>query len=151
MLRVKINIDPEAILLAHGLNDGGAVQRFFTENVNKRITAYMPYRSGALSSKFKRVTSPSEITISAPYARYQYFGKVMIDPAINAAGFLTKDDTWRSRKGAVKVLAERDLRYDTTKNAQAGSFWDRRMMAAEGKALLEDLKGYIRIRSRDSK
>lgn len=149
MYRVKINIDPEAILLAHGLNDGGDVQRFFTENVNRRITKYMPYRSGALSGKLKRVTGPSEISITAPYARYQYFGKVMIDPAINAAGFLTKDDTWRSRKGAVKVLTERDLKYDTAKNAQAGPFWDRRMMAAEGKALLEDLKGYIKIRSRD--
>lgn len=145
-MKVKIHIDPDAILLAHGLNDGGDAQRFFTENVNKRITKYMPYRSGALSSKLKRVTSPSEITISAPYARYQYYGKVMIDPAINAAGFLTKDGTWRSRKGAVKVLTDRDLTYDTTKNGEAGPFWDRRMMAAEGDALLNDLKGYIRSR-----
>lgn len=145
-MKVKIHIDPDAILLAHGLNDGGDAQRFFTENVNKRITKYMPYRSGALSGKLKRVTSPSEITISAPYARYQYYGKVMIDPAINAAGFLTKDGTWRSRKGAVKVLTDRDLTYDTTKNAEAGPFWDRRMMAVEGDALLDDLKGYIRSR-----
>lgn len=145
-MKVKIHIDPDAILLAHGLNDGGDAQRFFTENVNKRITKYMPYRSGALSGKLKRVTSPSEITITAPYARYQYYGKVMIDPAINAAGFLTKDGTWRSRKGAVKVLTDRDLTYDTTKNAEAGPFWDRRMMAAEGDALLDDLKGYIRSR-----
>lgn len=145
-MKVKIHIDPDAILLAHGLNDGGDAQRFFTENVNKRITKYMPYRSGALSGKLKRVTSPSEITISAPYARYQYYGKVMIDPAINAAGFLTKDGTWRSRKDVVKVLTDRDLTYDTTKNAEAGPFWDRRMMAAEGDALLDDLKGYIRSR-----
>lgn len=145
-MKVKIHIDPDAILLAHGLNNGGDAQRFFTENVNKCITKYMPYRSGALSGKLKRVTSPSEITISAPYARYQYYGKVMIDPAINAAGFLTKDGTWRSRKGVVKVLTGRDLTYDTTKNAQAGPFWDRRMMAAEGDALLDDLKGYIRSR-----
>lgn len=145
-MKVKIHIDPDAILLAHGLNNGGDAQRFFTENVDKRITKYMPYRSGALSGKLKRVTSPSEITISAPYARYQYYGKVMIDPAINAAGFLSKDGTWRSRKGAVKVLTDRDLTYDTTKNAQAGPFWDKRMMAAEGDALLDDLKGYIRSR-----
>ena len=144
--RIKIHIDPDAILLAHGLNDGGDAQRFFTENVSKRITKYMPYRSGALSSKLKRVSAPNEITISAPYARYQYYGKVMIDPAINAAGFLTKDCTWRSRKGAVKVLTDRDLQYDTTKNAQASPFWDRRMMAAEGEALLTDLKSYIRSR-----
>ena len=149
MYRVKIHIDPEAIFLSHGLNDGGAAQRFFTETINKRISAYMPYRSGALSSKLKRVTSPSGITISAPYARYQYFGKVMIDPAINAAGFLTSDNTWRSRKGAVKVLTDRNLTYDTTKNAKAGPYWDRRLMAAEGDAIIADLKAFIK--SRDSK
>lgn len=142
--RVKIHIDPDAILLAHGLNDGGKAQRFLTNEVNRRITKFMPYRSGALSGKLKHVTAPNEITISAPYARYQYYGKVMIDPAINAAGFLTKDGTWRSRKGAVKVLTDRDLVYDTTKNASAGPFWDRRMMAAEGDALIADLKDYIK-------
>lgn len=148
MFRVRLNIDPEAILLAHGLNDGGAAQRHLTETVNKRITAYMPYRSGALSGKLKRVTSPTEITVSAPYARYHYYGKVMIDPAINAAGFLTKDGTWRSRKGAVKVLTDRPLTYDTTKNAKAGPLWDRRLMAAEGKAIVADLQEFIKARDR---
>lgn len=142
--RVKIHIDPDAILLAHGLDDNGRAQQFLTHEVNRRITKFMPYRSGALSGKLKRVTAPNEITISAPYARYQYYGKVMIDPAINAAGFLTKDGTWRSHKGAVKVLTNRDLVYDTSKNASAGPFWDRRMMAAEGDALIADLKDYIK-------
>lgn len=143
-MRVKIHIDPDAILLSRGLNKNGKAQQFFTNEVNRRITKFMPYRSGALSGKLKRVTAPNEITISAPYARVQYYGKVMIDPAINAAGFLTKDGTWRSRKGAVKVLTDRDIVYDTTKNALAGPFWDRRMMAAEGDALTNDLKDYIK-------
>lgn len=51
----------------------------------------MPYRSGALSSKLKYISGPAEITVRAPYAKYQYYGKVMVDPKINAAGFLTKD------------------------------------------------------------
>lgn len=143
-MKVYINIDTSQILASHGLDEGGSVQRFFTESVNRRITRYMPYRSGALQGSLKRVTGPAEITITAPYARYQYYGKVMIDPAINAAGFKTKDETWRSRKGAVKVLTDRDLQYDTTKNAQAGPYWDRRMMAAEGQALIQEVKNYVK-------
>lgn len=139
MFRVKLNIDPEAILLAHGLNDGGAAQRHLTETVNKRITAYMPYRSGNLSGKYKRVTSPSEITISTPYAHFQYAGLVWIYPQTGS--------TYAPKHGK-KVITGRPLTYDTTKNAKAGPFWDRRLMAAEGKAIVADLQEFIKARDR---
>ena len=120
-MRVQVKVKPvERILKAHGLNRDGYAQRYWTNIVNRRITRYMPYRSGTLAERVKYISGPAEITVAAPYARYQYYGKVMIDPAINAAGFLTKDGVWRSRKGAVKIVTNRDLRYDTTKNAFAG-------------------------------
>lgn len=134
------------IIRAHGLDRNGDVQRAWTNIVNRRISRYMPYRSGSLSSKLKYISGPAKITVEAPYARYQYYGKVMIDPKINAAGFLTKDGTWRSRKGAVKVLTDRPLSYDTSKNANAGPYWDRRLVAAEGAAMAQEIRAYIRRR-----
>lgn len=136
------------IIRAHGLERNGDVQRYWTNIVNRRLSRYMPHRpgSGALSSKLKYVSGPAEITVAAPYAKYQYYGKVMIDPEINAAGFLTKDGTWRSRRGAVKVLTNRPLDYDLTKNERAGPFWDRRLMAAEKDAMLQEIREYIRRR-----
>lgn len=136
------------IIRAHGLDRNGDVQRAWTSIVDRRISRFMPYRpgSGALSGKLKYISGPAEITVAAPYAKYQYYGKVMIDPKINAAGFLTKDGTWRSRKGAVKVLTDRPLDYDTTKNERAGPFWDRRLMAAEGDAMVQEIREYIRRR-----
>lgn len=134
------------IIRAHGLDRNGDVQLAWTNIVNRRISRYMPYRSGALSSKLKYISGPAKITVEAPYARYQYYGKVMIDPKINAAGFLTKDGTWRSRKGAVKVLTDRPLSYDTSKNANAGPYWDRRLVAAEGAAMAQEIRAYIRRR-----
>ena len=134
------------IIRAHGLDRNGDVQRTWTNIVNRRISRYMPYRSGALSGKLKDISGPAEITVAAPYARYQYYRKVMVDPKINAAGFLTKDGTWRSRKGAAKVLTDRDLTYDTSKNANAGPYWDRRLVAAEGDAMVQEIKAYIRRR-----
>ena len=146
-MRVQIKMWPAArILRAYGLDRDGDVQRYWTSIVNRRIARYMPYQSGALSGKLKYISGPAEITVAAPYARYQYYGKVMIDPAINAAGFLTKDGTWRSRKGIVKVLTDRDLRYDTTKNSLAGPRWDRALVAAEGDAMARELTQYIRHR-----
>lgn len=146
-MRVQVKMNPAAqIIKAHGLDRDGYAQRYWTNIVNRRIARYMPYRSGALSTKLKYISGPAEITVAAPYARYQYYGKVMIDPNINAAGFLTKDGTWRSRKGAVKVLTGRNLQYDTTKNALAGPLWDRRLIAAEGNAMVEEMRGYIRMR-----
>lgn len=136
----------EQIIRAHGLDRNGDVQRAWTNIVNRRLSRYMPYRSGALSGKLKYISGPAEITVAAPYARYQYYGKVMVDPKINAAGFLTKDGTWRSRKGAVKVLTDRPLTYDTTKNEQAGPFWDRRLLAAEGDSMVQEIRAYIRRR-----
>ena len=134
------------IIRAHGLDHNGDVQRTWTNIVNRRISRYMPYRSGALSGKLKYISGPAEITVAAPYAKYQYYGKVMIDPKINAAGFLTKDGTWRSRKLVSKVLTDRDLTYDTSKNANAGPYWDRRLVAAEGAAMAQEIKAYIRRR-----
>ena len=148
-MRVWVKMKPVAqILRAHGLDKNGDVQRYWTSMVNQRITRYMPYRSGMLSGKRKYISGPGEITVAAPYARYQYYDRVMIDPDIGAAGFMTKDGTWRSRKGAAKVLTNRPLTYDTSKHAQAGPFWDRRLIAAEGAAMVQDIRNYVRARER---
>ena len=113
-----------------------------TSTVNQRITRYMPFRSGALATKLKFVKSPTEIEVIGPYARVMYYGKVMVDPQTGKAGFLTPNG-WRSRKGVPKVVSSRDYDYDKTKNPQAGPFWDRRLMAAEGAQIAADLQRYI--------
>lgn len=146
-MKVKVQMNSVSqILKEHGLDRDGYAQMHWTKIVDSRIARYMPYRSGVLSEKLKRITGPAKITVDARYARYLYYGKVMIDPAINAAGFPTKDGTWRSRLHSHKVRTERDIQYDTTKNAQAGPLWDRRLIAAEGPAMLEEMRVYIRKR-----
>lgn len=125
--KVTVNMKPvNQILKAKGLTAGGDVQRFHTANVLRRIVRYMPYRSGA-TIKLTMAQSPiskPEIVTDAPYARYLYYGKVM-------AG------------RAPKTVTDKDLDYTRTKNPQAGPFWDRRLVAAEGKALQADLQRYV--------
>lgn len=132
------------ILKDKGLDANGDVQRFHTANVLRRIKRYMPFVSGMTYKVTVAQTDISRphIITDTPYAKYLFYGKVMIDPKINAAGFMTPEG-WRSRKGSVKVRTSRNLVYTRTKNPQAGPRWDRALSAAEGKAMAADLQRYI--------
>ena len=124
--KVKLEMKPIATILARlGIDKNGRVQRFLTETVNRRITRYMPFRTGVLATKLKFVSSPTEITVNGPYARYQYYGKVMVGKP-------------------PKQVTDIDLNYDKTKHPNAGPFWDRRMMAAEKDVIVREVQAYIR-------
>ena len=135
------------IIKDKGLDATGDAQRFHTANVLKRIKRYMPFVSGMTYKVTVAQTDISRpyIVTDTPYAKYLFYGKVMIDPKINAAGFMTPEG-WRSRKGSVKVLTSRDLKYNRTKNPNAGPRWDRALSAAEGKAMAADLQRYLNRR-----
>ena len=144
-MSVKVTINPASqILRDHGLNSGGHVQRFHTSNVLRRIKRYMPYRSGMLIKKTVAATDIAKplIVTPGPEARMLYHGKVRVDPKTGKAGFLT-DDGWKSRRGVAKVPSNRDLVYTTSKNAQAGPYWDRRLKAAEMPVITRELQNYI--------
>lgn len=124
--KVKLEMKPIATILARlGIDKNGRVQRFLTETVNRRITRYMPFRSGVLATKLKFVSSPTEITVNGPYARYQYYGKVMVGKP-------------------PKQVTDTDLTYDKTKRPSAGPFWDRRLMAAEKDVILREVEARIK-------
>lgn len=143
--RIKVDMAPvQSIMSRLGVTARGDVQKFHTVNVRRRIQRYMPYRSGA-TIKLMIVQSPADepfIHVNVPFARMLYYGKVMVDPMTHAAGFLTENG-WRSRKGVPKVVSNRDIEYDKTKNPQAGPFWDRRLVAAEGAQMEAELQAYV--------
>ena len=125
MIRVRVKMKPvNTILTRMGVKPDGDVQMFVTNTVNRRITRYMPFRSGALATKLKHIKSATEIEVLGPYARYQYYGKAMEGPA-------------------PKVVTDRDLKYDKTKNPLAGPFWDRRLIANEGAQIAGEVRRYV--------
>lgn len=126
---MKLRLDiPSAAVLADrkGFGPDGHVQKFHTANVNRRIGKYMPHLTGTLETKLKIVRG-TKIIVLGPYAKYQYHGKVMVGPA-------------------PKVLTDRDLEYTKTFNPQAGPYWDRALVAAEGDAIVDDVQRYINRR-----
>ena len=120
------------------------MQRQHTANVLRRIVRYLPYRSGETIKQtiIQTDINRPEIVTRSPYAKYIYYGKVMVDPKTGAAGFMTKQG-WRSRKGVPKVRTGRPLEYTKDKNPLAGPRWDRRLVSAEGKLLARELQDYL--------
>lgn len=135
--------DANQIIKDKGLAPGGDAQAFHTQNVLRRIKKYMPFLSGALYkiTQIQTDIRKPEIVTEAPQAEYLFEGKKMVDPKINAAGFMTPEG-WRSRRGCVKVLTGTPLEYTKTKNPMAGPHWDKALSAAEGRAMAEDLQRY---------
>ena len=143
--RVSVDMKPvKQIMKRLGVDARGDVQMQMTKMVCHRITRYIPKRAGVLSSKLKFIKSPTQIEILGPYARVHYYGKIMVDPKTGAAGFLTPNG-WRSRRGVPKVVSNRSFDYKKTgnKHPDAGPFWDRRLMAAEGEVMRPPLQDYV--------
>lgn len=143
--KIKVDMKPvSSILTRIGVDKDGDVQMQTTRIINKRLTRYMPYRTGVLATKLKYIKSPTEIEVIGPYARYQYYGKVMVNAKTGKGPALIPGVGYRYKEGTVLKATDRDLQYDTTKHPEAGPFWDRRMMAAEKDAIVADIQEYIR-------
>lgn len=144
-MKTTVKLEPTRKILRNlGLDQRGAVQKFWTSTVLRRIQKYMPYRTGEtikLTVAQTDINKP-EIVTDTPYARMLYYGKVMVDPKTGKAGFLTENG-WMSRKGVKKVPPGRNIEYTKTKNQQAGPYWDRRLKAAEMQSMEQELQSYI--------
>lgn len=142
--RIKVEMKPiNTILVRLGVDKNGDVQKFVTNTINRRMTRYMPYRTGALSTKLKYVKSPVEIEVLAPYARPMYYGKVMVNAKTGKGPALIPGVGYRYKKGTILAPSNRSMKYDKTKNAEAGPYWDRRMMAAEGAQIAAEIQEYV--------
>ena len=144
--KVAVHMKPtKQILRDKGLGPGGDVQRFHTQNVLRRIQKYMPYRTGATIKAMVAQTDINKpyIIVAAPYAKFLYYGVLMVDPVTGAAGFKDKNGEWKSWKNRPKVKSNRPITYTKTKNPRAGPFWDRALVAAEMLAMQRELQAYI--------
>lgn len=130
----------EQLLAEHGLNDGGEVQKFIDNEVMRQSLPYMPNMNGVLQNAMmsQTVIGSGQIRQNTPYARYQYYGVLFVDP-ITLKGSFYDARTGRhwSRKGVAKIPDPngRTLTYNTSKNALAGSHWFDRAMKDHGESI----------------
>lgn len=119
--------------IAHdkGLLPGGRIQSFIDNEVIKQMEPFTPRRDGGgfLAEQAPRigtVIGSGHIIVSGPYARFQYYGNVMVDPDTGS--------TWAKKFGH-KVVTDRPLQYNG--GPQRGSHWFDRMKAARGQDILD--------------
>lgn len=78
----------------------------------KDTDPFVPARTGVLAMNVQR--HGHTIVYASPYARFQYYGKVMIDPATGSTF---------APKGTRKVLTERNLKYSKGMHKNARPHW----------------------------
>lgn len=80
--------------------------------MEKDTRPFVPALTGSLMNRTR--VDGNVVIYPGPYARFLYYGKVMVDP-----------DTGSSfaQKGAVKVLTDKDLVFNKTVNPQAQAHW----------------------------
>lgn len=98
-------------------------QIWLDNEVLKDSTPYVPRLAGELEQSGPRGTKAGsgEVIYNSPYARYQYYGKVMVGPA-------------------PKQVTDTDLVYSTQSHSAAGAFWFERAKAACKKKWIRGVK-----------
>lgn len=113
-----------------GLEEGGKVQKFFTNEVWRLSDDYVPMDSGFLKNNSSMTLDGTQIIYNAPYARYQWYGMLMVDPVYLVGAFpMTKYGIqvgFFSRKGVPKIL-DPDGRAINNFNGLRGPYWVSRM------------------------
>lgn len=89
-------------------------EHVLAEQIEKDTQPFVP-SSGAAAGLMNRTrVIGNSIVYLGPYARYLYFGKLMVDPETGSS--------W-GRKGEHKVVTDRNLVFRTDVNPQAQAHW----------------------------
>lgn len=88
------------------------VEHIVALQVRKDTSPYVPMLTGSLDKRTR--VDGSEVIYPGPYARYLYFGKLMVDPETGSS---------YARKGTTKVLIDKNLVFNTATHAHAQSYW----------------------------
>jgi hypothetical protein len=86
--------------------------KWLCEEIIKDTDQFVPARTGALAKNVHR--QGNTIVYAFPYARFQYYGKVMIYPATGSTF---------APKSTRKALTDRNLKYSKGMHKNARSHW----------------------------
>ena len=110
-MKFSLKMNPTSVVMTQrGLEERGRVQQYIDNEVLKRSEPYTPLETGTLSKsgQLNTVLGSGEVIWSTPYARYQYYGKVMAgsapkkvtDKALKYHGGGARGEKWFERMKA---------------------------------------------------
>ena len=128
-VKVKMNATNK-ILKDHGLDKDGRVVRFLRDDADRLMDPFIPMETGILK-RTKTYPNNHEIKYTSPYAKYQYYGKLM----------LSKSGSSWAKLGEKKVLTSKNLKYHTS---GTGAKWDKLMLQRRKNDLIRDVENYTK-------
>lgn len=121
--KIRLEMDSaHKILSKRKLGKGGEAQKKLLTEIRRATDPYVPKDTGHLKNTSRIVPSKGQLIYPGPYARYQYYGKVM---------------TGR----APKKVTNKKLKYAGA--PMRGSHWATRAWAARGDAIVKAVAGMI--------
>lgn len=122
-MKIKVDIHDADIKKRIGRASKEA-QRMLKSDVVQGSAKYVPHLTGALrASAAASVNAPGPFIIyKTPYARFLYYGKLMVSPSTGSA--------W-AKPGEVKRPTQKDLKYS---QAGTGPEWFEKWKGADGDA-----------------
>lgn len=133
-----LDIRVNDILAKHGLENGGRVMKMFANEIIRLSDDYAPFDSGVL--KNSAYFDGEYIVYDTPYARYLWYGKLMVDPYTLKGAFFNEEYGFWSRPNTKKILSNRDLNYHNNETGLRGSYWVNRMWADYGDDICEAIE-----------
>ena len=113
------------------------VQKFIDSECIRLMVPYTPMLTGKMrdSATIGTVIGSGRIVYLSPYARYQYYGRLMVSRLTGSS---------YARRGESKVLTNRPLRHQRSKQPNAGAFWFKRMKADKKIQILQGARRLLR-------
>ena len=106
-------------------------QRMLGENFLHSALSRIPRRTGSMAQRSYTEDGGRRVVFPGPYARFQWGGKVMVDPETGSPF---------ARKGVKKVLTDRPLTYG---DPNATDHWTDEAWAQDGEAILKSVRNIL--------
>lgn len=112
MLKFEVHADIDKTLAKRLSESSAKAEHTIAVQMEKDTTPYVPMLTGSLMER-TRVVGDS-IVYPGPYARYLYYGKLMVDPNTGSS---------YAPKGGTKVLTDKNLVFNQASHPQAQDHW----------------------------
>lgn len=132
-VKVDVDINTKKIMQQRGLGGDHRARVYLAEQIYTQSEPYTPMQTGMLVRQAVVAKDGSTLTYTAPYAHYQWYGKVM------GPNYTNGDRFWSGK--APKKYTGKDLDYSG--GPMRGPHWVERMLADKSKEIASSLKKYI--------
>lgn len=109
---MKVKFEGEQAIRAKLQASCSKAEHLLAQQVAKDTSPFVPALTGSLDQRTQ--VDGAQVIYPGPYARFLYYGKVMVDPNTGST---------YAPKGGTKVVTDRNLVFNKSMHAQAQDHW----------------------------